>query len=108
MTIFAAMIQHFLDYIAIERKYSPRTVEAYRDDLRDFCRFIGCQTDDFDPKSVDETDVKTWMLDMIENQHQKPRSVKRRLSAPQFLPVSSSSALCGERYHGAYYPPESG
>ena len=81
MTIFAAMIQHFLDYIAIERKYSPRTVEAYRDDLRDFCRFIGCQTDDFDPKSVDETDVKTWMLDMIENQHQKPRSVKRRLSA---------------------------
>lgn len=75
------MIQHFLDYIAIERKYSPRTVEAYRDDLRDFCRFIGCPTDDFDPKSVDETDVKTWMLDMIENQHQKPRSVKRRLSA---------------------------
>ena len=81
MTIFAAMIQHFLDYIAIERKYSPRTVEAYRDDLRDLCRFIGCPTDDFDPKSVDETDVKTWMLDMIENQHQKPRSVKRRLSA---------------------------
>ena len=81
MTIFAAMIQHFLDYIAIERKYSPRTVEAYRDDLRDFCRFLGCPTDDFDPKSVDETDVKTWMLDMIENQHQKPRSVKRRLSA---------------------------
>ena len=75
------MIRHFLDYIAIERKYSPRTVEAYRDDLRDFCRFIGCETDDFDPKSVDETDVKTWMLDMIENQHQKPRSVKRRLSA---------------------------
>ena len=75
------MIRHFLDYIAIERKYSPRTVEAYRDDLRDFCRFIGCPTDDFDPKSVDETDVKTWMLDMIENQHQKPRSVKRRLSA---------------------------
>lgn len=81
MTIFAPVIQHFLDYIAIERKYSPRTVEAYRDDLRDFCRFIGCPTDDFDPKSVDETDVKTWMLDMIENQHQKPRSVKRRLSA---------------------------
>ena len=32
------MIQHFLDYIAIERKYSQRTVEAYHDDLRDFCR----------------------------------------------------------------------
>ena len=76
------MIQHFLDYIAIERKYSQRTVEAYHDDLRDFCRFMGWkEIADFDPKKVDETDVKTWMLDMLEEQHQSPRSVKRRLSA---------------------------
>ena len=75
------MIQHFLDYIAIERKYSQRTVEAYHDDLRDFCRFMGWEIEDFDPKEVTETDVKTWMLDMLEEQHQSPRSVKRRLSA---------------------------
>jgi len=75
------LIQHFLDYIAIERKYSQRTVEAYHDDLRDFCRFMGWEIEDFDPKKVDETDVKTWMLDMLEEQHQSPRSVKRRLSA---------------------------
>ena len=75
------MIQHFLDYIAIERKYSVRTVEAYRDDLRDFCRFLGLETEEFDPTRLDETDVKNWMLDMIEEQKQSPRSVKRRLSA---------------------------
>lgn len=75
------MIQHFLDYIAIERKYSQRTVEAYHDDLRDFCRFMGWEIEDFDPDQVGETDVKLWMLDMIEQQHQSPRSVKRRLSA---------------------------
>ena len=76
------MIQHFLEYIAIERKYSQRTVEAYHDDLRDFCRFMGWkEIADFDPKEVTETDVKTWMLDMLEEQHQSPRSVKRRLSA---------------------------
>ena len=75
------MIQHFLDYIAIERKYSQRTVEAYHDDLRDFCRFMGWKIEDFDPDQVGETDVKLWMLDMIEQQHQSPRSVKRRLSA---------------------------
>lgn len=75
------MIQHFLDYIAIERKYSQRTVEAYHDDLRDFCRFMGWEIEDFNPKEVSETDVKTWMLDMLEKQHQSPRSVKRRLSA---------------------------
>lgn len=75
------MIQHFLDYIAIERKYSQRTVEAYHDDLRDFCRFMGWEISDFRPDEVDEEDVKNWMLDLLENQHQSPRSVKRKLSA---------------------------
>ena len=75
------MIQHFLDSIAIERQYSQRTVEAYHDDLRDFCRFMGWEIEDFNPEEVSETDVKTWMLDMLEEQHQSPRSVKRRLSA---------------------------
>ena len=75
------MIQHFLDYIAIERKYSQRTVEAYHDDLRDFCRFMGWEIEEFDPERVGEDDVKLWMLDMLEQQHQSPRSVKRKLSA---------------------------
>ena len=75
------MIQHFLDYIAIERKYSGRTVEAYRDDLRDFCRFLGWEPEEFNPDDLDESDVKAWMLYMLEEQHQSPRSVKRRLSA---------------------------
>ena len=75
------MIQHFLDYIAIERKYSPRTVEAYRDDLRDFCAFLACAPEAYDPTAYDETDVKEWMLYMLEKQHQSPRSVKRKLSA---------------------------
>ena len=75
------MIQHFLNYISIERKYSERTVEAYRDDLRDFCRFLGWEPEEFKPEDLDESDVKAWMLDMIEEQHLSPRSVKRRLSA---------------------------
>ena len=82
MTLFCVpMIPHFLDYIAIERKYSPRTVEAYRDDLRDFCAFLAWSPEEYNPEDVDETDVKEWMLDMLEQQHQSPRSVKRKLSA---------------------------
>ena len=75
------VIQAFLDYIAIERKYSPRTVEAYRDDLRDFCSFLGLQPEELKPADVGEDDVKSWMLDLLEEQHQSPRSVKRKLSA---------------------------
>ena len=75
------MIRHYLNYIAVERKYSPRTVEAYHDDLRDFCRFLGWELEDFNPADIDEEDVKNWMLDLLENQKQSPRSVKRKLSA---------------------------
>lgn len=75
------MIRHFLDYISIERKYSQRTVEAYRDDLRDFCRFMGWEPEDFKADLVGEDDAKAWVLDLLEQQHQSPRSVKRKLSA---------------------------
>ena len=75
------MIRHFLDYIAIERKYSPRTVEAYHDDLRDFCAFLGVKMEELKPDEVGEDDVKGWMLYLIEEQKQSPRSVKRKLSA---------------------------
>lgn len=76
------MITKFLDYIAIERKYSPHTVDAYRKDLQEFCTFLGLDDlSEFDPKAVDETDVKTWLLDLIDKQHLRPRSVRRHLSS---------------------------
>ncbi len=74
------MISRFLEYIAIERKYSNRTVEAYRDDLRDFCKFIGWEPEDFNPAEVDENDIKTWMIDLLEG-GKSPRSIKRYLSS---------------------------
>ncbi len=70
-----------MEYISVERKYSPRTVEAYRDDLRDFCRFLGWEPEEFDPSEIGEVDVKTWMLELLETEKQSPRSVKRKLSS---------------------------
>ena len=74
------MIQKFLDYIAIERRYSARTVSEYGDDLKAWCKFLGVKVEEFDPKNVDADDVKAWMIDMLDSK-QSPRSVKRRLSA---------------------------
>lgn len=75
------MIQRFLDYIAVERKYSPRTVGTYGDDLREFCAFLGVDEADFDPTRVDESDVKTWVYELAEKRHNAPRSVHQKLSA---------------------------
>lgn len=75
-----SVIQKFLDYIAIEKRYSARTVGEYGDDLKAWCQFLRVKVEDFDPKNVDAEDVKAWMIDMLDN-GQSPRSVKRRLSA---------------------------
>ena len=78
------MITRFLDYIAIEKRYSPRTVKEYGDDLRAWCAYLGWELEDFDPTQLDADDVKGWMMQMLE-EGQSPRSVKRRLSAVKSL-----------------------
>ena len=78
------MIQRFLDYIAIEKRYSERTVKEYGDDLRAWCAFLGWSVEDFDPRELDSEDVKSWMMHMLDS-GQSPRSVKRRLSAVKSL-----------------------
>lgn len=78
------MIKRFLDYIAIEKRCSPRTVKEYGDDLRAWCAYLGWTVEEFDPKRLDVEDVKGWMMQMLEA-GQSPRSVKRRLSAVKSL-----------------------
>lgn len=74
------MIRQFLDYLQYERRYSMRTVNEYGDDLRAFAAFVGEGEEKFDPNKPDTYDVKTWMVDMLDN-GKSPRTVKRRLSA---------------------------
>ena len=78
------MIQRFLDYIAIEKRYSVRTVKEYGDDLKAWCAFLGWELEEFDPTKLDESDVKGWMIQMLDN-GVSARSVKRRLSAVKSL-----------------------
>lgn len=74
------MIRRFLDYLQFERRYSLRTVGEYGDDLRAFAAFLGINEADFKPGEVDTSDVKQWMVEMLD-QGRSPRTVKRRLSA---------------------------
>ena len=78
------MIKRFLDYIAIEKRYSVRTVCEYGDDLKAWCTFLGWDVADFDPSKLCAEDIKLWMIDMLDR-GQSPRSVKRRLSAVKSL-----------------------
>lgn len=75
------MTDAFLEYIAVERKYSALTVRAYSDALADFSRFTGNLLDRESVKSVTEEDVKAWLLYLMEDKRQAPRSIKQKITA---------------------------
>jgi len=74
------VLSRFVDYIAIERRFSPLTVQAYERDLREFFAFLRVDPSTFSPTDATEDDIKSWLLSMMDN-HIKPRSIRRKLSS---------------------------
>lgn len=69
-----------MDYITIEKRRSPHTVLAYQRDLSEFCAFLEVATTDFNPDKVRDTDVRRWLISMLDA-GEKATSVRRKLSA---------------------------
>lgn len=74
------MIDMFLDYLRLERNYSPMTVISYRKDLEAFERFCQGLGPQITWKSVDTDVVRDWMEDMMDKGN-AASSVNRRISA---------------------------
>ena len=70
----------FLDYLKLERNYSPATVKHYRDDLKEFERFFQGLDQQLSWESVDSDIVRCWMEYMVDKGN-AASSVNRRLSA---------------------------
>ena len=70
----------FLDYLKLERNYSPATVKHYRDDLKEFERFFQGLDQQLSWESVDSDIVRPWMEYMMDKGN-AASSVNRRLSA---------------------------
>lgn len=74
------MIDRFIEYLRVERRYSELTALNYERDLREFCSFLHVETSDFDPTIATTDDVRMWLVQMMDN-GLTPRSVRRKLSA---------------------------
>lgn len=70
----------FLDYLKLERNYSPATVKHYRDDLKEFERFFQGLDQQLSWESVDSDIIRRWMEYMMDKGN-AASSVNRRLSA---------------------------
>lgn len=74
------MIEKFLDYISIEKRYSQNTVISYKKDLEDFLLFVSDTEGTSDLRKVDKKVVRNFMAHLSEKQIHK-RSINRKLSS---------------------------
>ena len=69
-------IDSFLRYLASDRNYSPHTVAAYANDLRQFHEFLGAGAD---PAAVDRPLIRRYLADLHDRSFAMP-SIARKLA----------------------------
>ena len=74
------MIERFLEYIAVEKRYSHHTSISYRKDLEDFALFLLETESHQDFTTVDKKVVRNFMMNLTEKKLSK-RSINRKLSS---------------------------
>ncbi|MEM7676496.1 MAG: tyrosine recombinase XerC [Myxococcota bacterium] len=72
-------IDEFLAYLKDERRYSPRTVRAYRSDLEQLARFVSDDRRVDVPQRLRADDIRTWIAAV--HAHTEARTRARKLSA---------------------------
>lgn len=73
------MLERFLEYIAVEKRYSPNTLISYRKDLQDFSLFLLETEAHQDVVKVDKKIIRNFMVHLGEKKIAK-RSINRKLS----------------------------
>lgn len=73
------MIQRFLEYIQVEKRYSPNTMLSYKKDLEDFSLFLLETEGISDLKMVDKKMIRNFIINLSEKQLSK-RSINRKIS----------------------------
>ena len=73
------MRNNFLEYLSMEKRFSPHTCLAYKKDITQFEDFAGVQRD-ADLREIDSRLIRGWIVDLME-QGLKATSVNRKLSS---------------------------
>jgi integrase/recombinase XerC len=72
--------ESFLQYLKIEKRYSPLTVRSYLNDLDQFDKYLNLQGLSGKPEETGYHDVRSWIVSLIENGY-SPVSVHRKISS---------------------------
>ena len=70
----------FLEYLQFEKRFSPHTIEAYRNDLEQLTDFMQNNHAVSDPREIRVGHLRSWMVHLLE-EGCVPRTVHRKISA---------------------------
>lgn len=73
-------IQHFIEYLTFEKKYSPHTIRAYQDDLRSFQEFCKITYSNQPMADVNYSQIRLWIVELV-NLGITNRTVNRKVSS---------------------------
>lgn len=74
------MQNKFIDYLALEKKYSIHTITAYKNDVETFSNFILEQYNQSNLKDVHYNQIRNWIICLVEKKLDN-RSINRKLSS---------------------------
>ena len=77
------VIDHFIDYLRSERRYSPLTVRNYRHDVEQFLAWGEGTTaeGDFELLEVRSADVREWIMHLADSQTMNSASINRTVAS---------------------------
>lgn len=70
----------FLKYLQYEKRYSLNTIRSYEIDLQQFIQFCESTLGSFDPITINERQVRSWIVD-LSNSKLSARSINRKITA---------------------------
>jgi len=94
--LFSTAVLGFLAYCGNERRLSTLTLNAYETDLRDFRKFLGC---DSAVALVQESDLKRYLSNLNEDRRLAVATAKRRFATLQgFYKWLNREAVCANPF----------
>ena len=74
------MIDVFLEYLSLEKKYSPHTITAYKNDLLSFRDFLVSEYNQEDLSEVHYAQIRSWVVVLV-GESLSNRTINRKISS---------------------------
>lgn len=76
------LLDRFLRYLRLEKRYSNHTVSAYRSDLAQFAQYLSNTYKESDLSQAKPLHIRSWLVTLMDDEHKlSARSINRKLSS---------------------------